>query len=470
MSAHRAQIEAALGHALISGDGLPLRAISHEVIAAVSNADLARAWAVASAAGEHLEYHTFVEGSGLEAQEIGRLFEAGSITPNPDATLREFRYAANRWRAARLADGLPMKIRSGDGVAMLAQINELLQPDAAPLEALDMGGLLATATTPRWLAPPYLAEGAPAILGGSAGAGKTWVALDLLVAAATGGKWLGQFPIRCQDHRRVLWIDGEQSPALVARRVRELLDGRRIALDRLEGLPIRFVFQLINLLDAAARFSLFSLVADFRPDLVIFDALVRFAGGADLNAAENSARLFEAVSPIWRDHGAAVLFLHHLRKGQAGQGASEPDIHQDRLRGSGDLAAAVDSILVLDRTPGGLVLRNPKNRQAPEAAPVRLELDIVDGTARITAIAGPDAPEEIVLDALVGAGGEGLTRPKLKALLEAAGSADADRLTTKILGRLKDQGRVRSRKEGRVARLWAREHAPGDLLRGAQDE
>jgi hypothetical protein len=83
----------------------------------------------------------------------------------------------------------------------------------------------------RWVVPELLPEGL-ALLAGKPKTGKSWWALNVALAVATGGLALGR--IRCEPGR-VLYLALEDSPRRLKQRVDALLRGTRPeGLDRLE--------------------------------------------------------------------------------------------------------------------------------------------------------------------------------------------------------------------------------------------
>ncbi|MDE2096371.1 MAG: AAA family ATPase [Patescibacteria group bacterium] len=82
----------------------------------------------------------------------------------------------------------------------------------APLKLLDIGAWSGTTPAPlRWLVPGLLLRGTVTLLAGDGGIGKSLLALQLLVACATGQQWLGLdvarvkcFALLCEDDADVL--------------------------------------------------------------------------------------------------------------------------------------------------------------------------------------------------------------------------------------------------------------------------
>lgn len=188
-----------------------------------------------------------------------------------------------------------------------------------------------------------LRRGHVALLAGKAKTGKSWAAIQLAVAVATGGSWMG-FP--CAKGR-VLYIDpeidrpsldqrfakvcralGEDAAEVEARVVKWCLRGVTTA----KGEP-PFIDDVAH--DVAARCSR----GDF--DLVVVDSCSCFLRG-DENSSVDVHRFFAQVHRIVAATGAATFAVHHYGKGDAGDRSSI-----DRSRGSSVWGDSPDAPLSL---------------------------------------------------------------------------------------------------------------------------
>lgn len=364
------------------------------------------------------------------------------------------------------ADALPGERKADAELHNLARstVEKFGRPAAEPESLPALAPLDLAATHDEaipWLLPDYLARGEAAILAGHAGAGKSIVALDLALAAATGTPFLGRelagAPLR------VVYVDEEQPVATVRRRVARLLRGRGRELEEL-GDRLRYFHQPGLDLSRPEHVELIvAAVRDHRADLVIFDSFIRFVGRLNPRDESDVATFFRGLAPLTRDLGAAVLWLHHRKKPQTGEAEGE---QQFSVRGSTDLPAAVSEVFVLDKLPaGGRTLHHAKCRPAEEQPPLGVELqdDEAAGALRVVATGCAADAEDTVVNALTEAGRAGVLRSAIVTALEDAGSRDADRLTTKTLGRLHARGRAAKRQEGRSVRYWKREFAPAEV-------
>jgi hypothetical protein len=193
----------------------------------------------------------------------------------------------------------------------------------------------------KYAIPDFVAEGFN-ILAGRQKLGKTWLAIDWAIAKATGGIAMGSIPCEQGD---VLYIDMENGPRRIKARITTLFpyEPTRPNLDRLEW--VTKSPQLDDGFIAEMERWRLSVV---KPGFVIIDVLQRIkpAGNANRNAYENDYTIWSPLQEWSTRNGIPVLGLHHTKKG----GAEDP---LEALSGSNGLAACADTVLVLDRKPGG---------------------------------------------------------------------------------------------------------------------
>lgn len=217
-------------------------------------------------------------------------------------------------------------------------------------------------STARWLIEGLWSEQAVGFIAGSPKAGKTWLALELAVAVASGRPCLGHFRIHARGP--VLLYAAEDTPAAIRQRVFAIAKARGIT--DLERLPLGLITEPELRLDSITHQErLDATLRQTKPRLVIFDPLVRLHHG-DENSAGDISLLLGALRHLQREHGVAILLVHHIRK----TGAAQPG---QSLRGSGDLHAWSDSNLYLLHRNGRLQL-HAEHRCHPSPEPTLVEL------------------------------------------------------------------------------------------------
>lgn len=236
------------------------------------------------------------------------------------------------------------------------------EPVIDPFPVVRVAHIDAKNPQPAWLITSLWGEQAVGFIGGTPKSCKTWLALELAVAVASGRPCLGRFAVRDRGH--VLLYTAEDGAAHVRRRVAAIARARKVDLKRLAvGLITEPMLQLDR---PSHQCRLAATLAAIKPRLLVLDPLVRLHRG-DENSAGDVSELLAFLRGLQREHGVAIAVVHHVRKaassGQPGQA----------LRGSGDLHAWSDSNLFLLHRNDRLEL-HAEHRNHPAQAPLAVEL------------------------------------------------------------------------------------------------
>jgi hypothetical protein len=223
-----------------------------------------------------------------------------------------------------------------------------------------------------WLVNGLVASGDVTMLIGDPNVGKSFLSMDLAVRLANGqlpAYWLGHTLLKTGN---VLYVDEENPVDVVYHRL------KRLGLTQDGARRLRYLLEPNIWLNKDAT-ALLEEALDFEPVLIVLDSMARIHT-EDENSASAMAQLFkEAIKPLARETGAAVLLLHHTTKGD---GSSF-----QRSRGSGDITASPDAGLDVRATsvPGALTVSNYKSRRrlAGELITVRIE-DGADGAVHLS--------------------------------------------------------------------------------------
>jgi len=190
---------------------------------------------------------------------------------------------------------------------------------------------------PRWAVPGIVAEGIT-VLAGAPKAGKSWLALGLGLACATGGKALGAISV---DAGPALYLALEDTGRRLQTRLRLVLgpDPAPHSLTlatQCPPLPSGGDAQIAEWLDRnhSAR-------------LVVIDVLARIRGpvSRDLPAYDADYRAVCRAKAVADHYGVPFVIVHHTRK------ASAADF-LDEVSGTQGVAGAADSVAVLKRIRG----------------------------------------------------------------------------------------------------------------------
>jgi hypothetical protein len=281
-------------------------------------------------------------GAGKWSKDFASWFQGRDVAilpDNDDAGRKHGQDVARKLRAAaksiRVIDleGLPAKADVSDWLAAGHTADELkaivkaaplwtgedlpeVKPATPTLKVYTGNEILNVVVPEReMLLAPILRAKDLAMVYGTTGFGKSWVAHSIALAVAEGGSTLGW---KADRPRRVLLIDGELPLGTLQERLRALSGG---------NLPATLTVLSGDVQDGGLR----SLASDagqkaVEPylvgvDLVILDNLATLCGGL----AENDSEAWYPVQS-WllslRRAGHAVLFVHHAGKGGQQRGTS----------------------------------------------------------------------------------------------------------------------------------------------------
>jgi hypothetical protein len=244
----------------------------------------------------------------------------------------------------------------------------------------------------RWLVEQLWADEAVGIVGGEPKCCKSFLALDLAVAVASGAPCVRRFAVARTG--RVLLFAAEDALHIVRQRLAGIA---RAAGHDLADLDIHVITAPSVRLDVERdRDALTATVDKLRPRLLVLDPFVRLHR-IDENLSGEVAPLLAYLRELQRRYHVAVLLVHHARKGGAKMRAGQA------LRGSSEFHAWGDSNLYLRRQGDQLTL-SVEHRAAASISNVPLHLDTANDAVALAAIdRAPaalvdDAPAEITVD------------------------------------------------------------------------
>ena len=197
----------------------------------------------------------------------------------------------------------------------------------------------------RWLVEGLWADEAVGIVGGEPKCCKSFLALDLAVAVASGAPCLRQYPV--VQPGRVLLYAAEDALHLVRRRLEGICRAAGVDLANLDVHVI--TAPTLRLDHAGDRDRLAATVAALRPRLLVLDPFVRLHR-IDENVSGEVAPLLAYLRELQRRYQVGVVVVHHARKGAARVRAGQA------LRGSSEFHAWGDSNLYLRRVGEQLTL------------------------------------------------------------------------------------------------------------------
>ena len=200
------------------------------------------------------------------------------------------------------------------------------------------------------------------IVGGEPKCCKSFLAMDLAVAVASGTPCLRRFSV--PKPRHVLLYAAEDALHIVRSRLEGICAAAGI---RLRDLDVHVITAPSLRLDLAAdRDRLERTIADLAPGLLVLDPFVRLHR-IDENASGEVAPLLAYLRELQRRYNLAVLLVHHAKKSGGRLRAGQA------LRGSSEFHAWGDSNLYLRRDGPKLTL-TVEHRAAPSTPAIELEL------------------------------------------------------------------------------------------------
>ena len=292
------------------------------------------------------------------------------------------------------------------------------------------------ASTPEqhWLIEGLWAREAVGIVGGEPKCCKSFLALDVAVAVASGAACLRHFPVA--QTGRVLLFAAEDGPSIVRSRLERICKTAGVPFDGLDVHVITAPSLRLDLREDQVRLR--ETIEALRPRLLVLDPFVRLHQ-IDENAAAEVAPVLGYLRGLQRAFRVAVLLVHHARKAAGGARAGQA------LRGSSELHAWGDSNLYLRRKGDALRL-TIEHRAAPSVDGLAVELRKEGQGLALHLVEpgadqpGPPLPDPTILERVeqtLAAAAAPLTRHELRTACRVRMSTLGEALVT-----LASQGRV----------------------------
>jgi hypothetical protein len=217
----------------------------------------------------------------------------------------------------------------------------------------------------KWLIHSVIPVGAFTALYGPPGSFKSFIALDIAEAIATGRTWMGN---EVTESGAVLYIAGEGFGGVGARikackQHHQTEDGAPIYVIR-HQLNLRASVEDFNALMLAVETLVMETGIDFK--LIVVDTLARAFGGGDENSASDMMQFVVTCGHIQKIvQGAALMILHHSGKDSA-----------KGMRGSSALLGAVDTELELIRFEDSMkgIIRTAKQKDGEDGTRTGFEM------------------------------------------------------------------------------------------------
>lgn len=218
---------------------------------------------------------------------------------------------------------------------------------------------------PRFVVRGFIEADSLGLFFGDPGSGKSFAALDMACAIATGNDWHGARV----EQGPVVYVAGEGQNGL-----RRRIAAWEIARSQpLGDAPLFVSTAPAALCDVQSAAEVAGAVDDVAeehgsPKLAVIDTLARNFGPGDENATRDMSAFIGAADMIRASHACAVLIVHHAGHGD-----------KTRARGAIALKGALDSEFRIDKDENGAVrLEATKMKEAPLPEPLAFELRTVE--------------------------------------------------------------------------------------------
>lgn len=220
-------------------------------------------------------------------------------------------------------------------------------------------------TTIEWIVDEVVPQTTTGIIAGEPGVGKTWIIMDMILAIASGVKWLGKYNTRVC---KILVVDEENAHVLIRQRYLSLVwkyqkYGRLKNIDFLVGESVDITpleHPRKGMEPSSDYMKLYNTVGEGEYDLVVFDSLTR-VHHSDENDSSRMSAVFGYIKNMMDAFGVSCIFTHHFNKSRGH--------NNNRLRGSSDILAFPDYVLRVETDRGhngighnGVVIEHGKSR------------------------------------------------------------------------------------------------------------
>ena len=263
-----------------------------------------------------------------------------------------------RMKPSEAASITPIKREAGKAIVQPAEV-----PTKENIfEHLYAGEEIKNLPPTEWILQGRLVKKGLTALYALPGGGKSFVAIDMGLAACLGENWWGEnFPANC----KVLYIAAE--------RYSEVRDRLEAACKK-RGIKIPSNFELYArpkpLQIVANYLDLIEIAETVRPDIIIFDTFAKMTLGVEENSAKEIGPIAENFSQVVFAAGPQCggLIIHHAGKNELAG-----------LRGSTALLGALDGVWKLDKQEGGGLMLSVEKLNAAEAPlPAYFRIEGVD--------------------------------------------------------------------------------------------
>jgi phage/plasmid primase-like uncharacterized protein/KaiC/GvpD/RAD55 family RecA-like ATPase len=315
--------------------------------------------------------------AGLEA--VKTTIENAIETPDETPQNSE-RFASENAQFAPQVYPNSAQIMEGSNVRPNAALRQK-KPAPLPPRAVSLKALLeANLPEPVPLIDPIFCEADQMMIYGWRGSGKTWIALSLAYALASGGKFLQwQATRRC----KVIFLDGEMRASRLKKRLSLIVagseneasdDALQIVTRDMQPLEVDWC----DLAEESGREAMIHLIQSSGAEVAIIDNISAWARTGVEENNEASARGINDFVLSLRAKGIACVLIHHAGKGGQQRGTSK---REDVL----DTVIALKKPEEIDAPKGvdsELHFEKARNLDGNDQTPLRVRMVVEDDAAK----------------------------------------------------------------------------------------
>jgi hypothetical protein len=179
---------------------------------------------------------------------------------------------------------------------------------------------------PKWLIEDFVAEKSTTMIYGPWGLGKSFMTLDMVLTATTGGEWYGR---KVERPLKTLFIVAEGA----AWWYRRLLayERERGPVDREMML---WIAQPVNLWNSASEMhQLEEILTEHQPDVMVIDTWVRCSSAFGMNEdkATDTAMVYNKIDYLRDKYHVAPVLVHHPTKSGGARGSGNQEASVERV-------------------------------------------------------------------------------------------------------------------------------------------
>lgn len=242
----------------------------------------------------------------------------------------------------------------------------------------------------EWLIEGLWTDKSRGFIAGHPGIGKTWIALDMLLAVATGGLCMGKY--KAAYKAPCLLVEEEASRLNLQRRIHSMARAKMIQPSDIKEL-YHITRQFANIPRDAVEIS--EIVREKGIKLIVFDSL-RAVHSAKENSSDEMAVVLQSFAEICEVNKCSIVLIHHLSKSSAENG-NKPIF--ERMRGTGSLWAWRDCILGVEgEEESDMCKCSFQFRDAESPSPVQIKRHVgaTSGSIALEVFDTTEAPEFVL--------------------------------------------------------------------------